>query len=265
MAGSADIYQARGRLPVNSINFVTCHDGFTLNDLVSYNQKHNTANGEGNRDGLDQNLSWNCGAEGESADPDIKRLRERQVRNFFAILLLSHGVPMFLMGDEVRRTQRGNNNAYCQDNELSWFDWRQCEEQPHLLRFCSMLCRARRRYSVLRRGQYFDGSINPRGLPDVSWHGTELWKPRWDHPESRELAFTLGGPEGGNDLHVILNMHWQRRDFELPDVEGCAWHRVLDTARESPQDIVSEDDAPLYSDTSYAAQGRSVVALISKQ
>jgi len=135
LAGSADIYQQRGQTPINSINFITCHDGFTLNDLVSYNQKHNEANGEGNRDGINENLSWNCGAEGESADPAVEALRNRQVRNVAALLMLSRGVPMFVAGDEVRRTQGGNNNAYCQDNETSWFDWTLLDKHADLLRF----------------------------------------------------------------------------------------------------------------------------------
>ncbi len=147
IAGSADLYQATGRMPINSINFITCHDGFTLNDLVSYNHKHNEANSEDNRDGTDDNLSWNCGVEGETNDPEIEALRERQIKNFLAILMLSQGVPMILAGDEIRRTQHGNNNAYCQDNEISWFDWRLEEKNAGMLRFCKYMIAFRRESS----------------------------------------------------------------------------------------------------------------------
>ena len=200
LAGSADIYQASGHLPINSTNFVTCHDGFTLNDLVSYNDKHNEANGEDNRDGANDNLSWNCGGEGATDDPAIEALRERQIKNFAVILMMSRGVPMFVAGDEVRRTQKGNNNAYCQDNEISWFDWRLTEENRSLLRFWQLLIAARRDFHSLRagrHGRFFAGEMNERGLPDIAWHGTELNKPGWDDPNARCLAFTLGGFEGG--------------------------------------------------------------------
>ncbi|MGD0580735.1 MAG: glycogen debranching protein GlgX, partial [Bryobacteraceae bacterium] len=160
IAGSADLYQNRGQLPVNSINFVNCHDGFTLNDLVSYNDKHNEANGEGNGDGINDNLSWNCGAEGESGDPAVNALRERQIRNLAAILLLSRGVPMFVAGDEARRTQQGNNNAYCQDNEVSWFDWTLPEKNAALVRFWKGMIGFRKRHDALRRGEFFSGAVN---------------------------------------------------------------------------------------------------------
>ena len=137
IAGSADLYEASGHLPVNSINFITCHDGFTLNDLVSYDDKHNEANGEDNQDGIDNNISWNCGVEGETDDPEVEDLRKRQIKNFATILLLSQGVPMILSGDEVRRTQKGNNNGYCQDNEINWFDWNLVEKNADILRFFS--------------------------------------------------------------------------------------------------------------------------------
>src|SRR5262249_46174751 len=161
-----------GHLPVNSVNFITCHDGFTLNDLVSYNGKHNEANGEDNRDGINENLSWNCGVEGATDDPAVEALRERQIKNFAAILMMSGGVPKFVAGDEVRRTQRGNNNAYCQDNEISWFDWRLTEKNRSLLRFWKLLIAARRYFRGGRPGRFFSGEVNERGLPEVAWHGT---------------------------------------------------------------------------------------------
>ena len=193
IAGSADLYQADGELPINSINFVTAHDGFTLNDLVSYNGKHNEANGEGNRDGTDDNLSWNCGVEGETDDPEIQALRARQVRNFLTILMLSQGVPMMVMGDEARQTQFGNNNAYCQDNEITWFDWARADEHADLTRFTSELIAFRMEHPTLRRSRFFTGELNERGLADISWHGCRIFAPGWDDPESRVLAFTLAG------------------------------------------------------------------------
>src|SRR5215470_14355716 len=202
--GSPDLYADKERGPEQSINFVTSHDGFTLNDLVSYNVKHNEANAQGGRDGSDANLSWNCGVEGPTADPDIERLRQRQVKNFLAITLISVGVPMLLMGDEVRRTQGGNNNAYCQDNEISWFDWRLTEKHRALLRFWKLLIAARADFHAGRAGRpgrFFEGELNERGLPDIAWHGTQLHKPGWNDPNARCLAFTLGGFDGASDLH----------------------------------------------------------------
>ena len=169
IAGSADIYQASGHLPINSVNFVTCHDGFTLNDLVSYNEKHNESNGECNRDGINENLSWNCGWEGATDNPIIEALRERQIKNFATILMLSRGVPMLVAGDEVRRTQKGNNNAYCQDNESSWFDWSLTEKNRSLLRFWRLLIAGRSDFRAGRPGCFFKGEVNERGLPDVAW------------------------------------------------------------------------------------------------
>src|SRR5215471_2424976 len=168
ITGSADIYQASGHLPINSVNFVTCHDGFTLNDLVSYNDKHNEANGECNRDGGNDNMSWNCGWEGETDNATIEALRERQIKNFATILMLSRGVPMLVAGDEVRRTQKGNNNAYCQDNEISWFDWRLAEKNRSMFRFWKMLIAARTQFPHFRAGRtgrFFKGEMNERGLP----------------------------------------------------------------------------------------------------
>jgi glycogen operon protein len=258
------LFQQRGQLPINSINFITCHDGFTLNDLVSYNQKHNEANGEGNRDGIDGNLSWNCGAEGESGDAAVEALRNRQVRNFAAILLLSRGVPMFVAGDEVRRTQGGNNNAYCQDNETSWFDWLLVEKNRDLLRFWQRMIGFRRNHAVLRRGQFFDGAVNERGVADVTWHGTKLGSPGWNDSEARTLAMTLGGFDGAPDIHAMMNMHWDALDFELPAVPGRRWLRVVDTALAPPFDIADPGAETPLSGATYTLQGRSVVVLINR-
>ncbi len=264
ISGSADIYQTSGHLPINSINFITCHDGFTLNDLVSYDGKHNEANGEDNRDGINDNLSWNCGAEGETADPAVEALRQRQVRNFAAILLLSQGVPMILSGDEVRRTQKGNNNAYCQNNELSWMDWGLLKEHDALFRFWKLMIGLRGRHPALRRPRFFDGKLNERGLPDVSWHGCQLLRPGWDDTNARALAFTLAGCGEEADLHVMLNMDAEGLDFELPIVKGRRWFLTVDTAAAAPQDIAEPgQEKPLSRDRLHV-QGRSVVVLLSR-
>src|SRR5690606_14935531 len=192
LAGSSDLYKDDGRLSLSSINFVTCHDGFTLADLVSYDRKHNGANGEDNRDGSDHNYSWNCGAEGDTDDPAILALRRRQARNAFALLLLSQGVPMLLAGDEVLRTQRGNNNAWCQDNEISWFDWRLTETNSDMLRFVREMIALRKRHPGLSRAKFLTGQIDPvRGIPDICWYDAQLNAARWDDPETRFLSFTL--------------------------------------------------------------------------
>jgi glycogen operon protein len=264
LGGSADIYQISGHLPINSINFVTCHDGFTLNDLVCYNEKHNEANGEGNRDGINENLSWNCGAEGETTDPAVEALRGRQVRNFAAILLLAQGVPMILAGDEMRRTQRGNNNAYCQNNELSWHDWRAVEQHADLLRFWKLMIDFRKRHPAVHRCRFFDGKINERGLPDVSWHGCELLHPGWDDPNARALAFTLAGCSEEADIHAILNMDWEALDFEIPALKGRQWYLAVNTAEPSPGDIAEPGQERPITGTRLRTEGRSVIVLLSR-
>ena len=264
ISGSSDIYQSKSRLPLNSVNFITCHDGFNLNDLVSYNYKHNDANGEGNRDGNDNNHSWNCGVEGETDDPYIENLRERQIKNFASILLLSVGIPMILMGDEVRRTQKGNNNAYCQDNEISWFDWDLTEKNRHLFRFWKLMIDFRKRHSTFRRLQYFSGKENERGLKDISWHGCRLFNPGWDDSNARCLAFTLGGFDGDEDIHIMMNMYWDGLEFELPPVKGRKWYRVADTYLTPPQDIAEPGEEIQIKGNSYIVSGRSMVVLVSK-
>jgi glycogen operon protein len=263
LAGSADLYGVRGELPINSINFIDCHDGFTLNDLVSYNEKHNQANGEDNRDGINENLSWNCGAEGPSSDPAVEALRGRQLRNFAAILLLSRGVPMFVGGDEVRRGQNGNNNAYCQDNETSWFDWKLVERNRDLYRFWKRMIEFRKRHAALRRGQFFTGARNERGLADITWHGTKLDQPGWDDPNGRALAATLAGFDGDADLHLIFNMYWEGLDFELPRVPGRGWRKAVDTSQPSPKDIAEFGSEPAVAGNSVRVAERSVVVLVN--
>ena len=234
IAGSSDLYQARGRRPANSVNFITCHDGFNLWDLVSYETKHNAANGEGNRDGGDHNLSWNCGAEGPTADPVILALRRRQARNFIGILMLSQGVPMLLSGDEVLRTKDGNNNTYCQDNELSWFDWSQVDAQRPMLDYVRGLIGLRRRHPSLTRDRFLTGAPEPgQDLPDITWHGLKLETPRWSIPESRALAFTLAGVSATEPpLHVMFNMWKDAVEFEVPTLPDRRWTLAVDTAAE---------------------------------
>ena len=263
LAGSSDLYQERGQLPVNSINFVTCHDGFTLNDLVSFNEKHNEANGHGNQDGIHDNLSWNCGVEGECNDPAVEALRNRQVRNFAAILLLSRGVPMFVAGDEVRRTQHGNNNPYCQDNEISWFDWTLPQKNRDLYRFWKRMIEFRKKHPALHRGKFFSGAVNQRGLTDIAWHGTKLNSPGWDDLNGRSLSLTLAGFDGDADIHIMLNMHWERLDFELPTVPGRTWRKAVDTSQAPPLDIADFGGELPVVGNAYTVQGRSVAVLVN--
>lgn len=264
LSGSADLYQWRGHLPVNSVNFLVAHDGFTLNDLVSYNDKHNWANGEHNNDGINENLSWNCGVEGETDDTGIDALRTRQIKNFATLLMLSQGVPMMVMGDEVRRTQKGNNNAYCQDNEISWFDWNLVEKYPSLFRFWKELIAFRLRHDTAHRSRYFTGEINQRGLADLSWHGCELNEPNWDDPNACALAATSGGVGNEADIHMMMNMHWEPLSFAIPSVPGRKWYRAIDTSLDSPNDIVIPSQEIEINAERYQVNDRSVVVLISR-
>jgi len=260
VSGSRDLYPQRDREPNRSINFITCHDGFTLNDLVSYNAKHNQANGEDNRDGTDTNWSWNCGVEGVTDDPAIEALRVRQIKNALTILLISQGTPMLLMGDEVRRTQRGNNNAYCQDNELSWFDWDAVHQHADLLCFVRGLIQLTQRCRVFQGEQFW---TEPGG-PAILWHGVGLNQPDWGE-HSHSLAFEVYDCElTGEHLHVLLNAYWESLTFELPArLPGEQWYRAVDTALPAPDDS-SEAAMPLADQHRYTAQARSVVILVAR-
>jgi glycogen operon protein len=245
LTGSSDLYGKGGRRPYASINFVTAHDGFTLRDLVSYNGKHNEKNGEENRDGTDNNLSWNCGAEGPTDDPPIIALRDRQERNFLATLLLSQGVPMLLGGDEIGRTQQGNNNAYCQDNEISWFEWKLDKRRRDLLAFTRGLIQLRREHPVLRRRQFFFGRrIRGSEVKDLSWFrpdGKEMTEENWQDPLARCIGLRLAGdaidevdaqgePITDDTLLILLNAHHEPLPFTLPAHRpGVKWELVLDT------------------------------------
>ena len=231
IAGSSDYYQHQDRHPFNSVNFVTCHDGFTLYDLVSYNRKHNLPNGEDNLDGHNDNLSWNCGTEGDTTDPAILALRAQQARNFMAILLLSQGLPMILSGDEVLRGQQGNNNAWCQNNETGWFDWNLVEKNRDMLEFTKAMIALRKRHASLRRRVFFSGAAAESGqISDIQWHGTKLGQPPWDEPVSRVLCFTLAArDENEPHLHVMMNMSEQNHRLELPAIPGNFWQLAIDT------------------------------------
>ncbi|MCF7979673.1 MAG: glycogen debranching enzyme, partial [Chromatiaceae bacterium] len=261
IAGSSDLYQSRGRRPANSINLITCHDGFTLHDLVSYDEKHNQANGEDNRDGHNHNLSWNGGVEGPTDDQAILALRQQQARNFVALLLLSQGVPMLLAGDELLRTKQGNNNTYCQDNELSWIDWRLADENRTMLAFTRAMIAFRHRHATLRRDRFLTGQpTREDGIPDIRWHGTKLDTPLWDDPGTRVLAFTLAGLEPHEPhLHVIMNMWKEPKEFELPPMPSRRWYNAIDTAQ-APY-IWSVHDQQRIDRDSIRAQARSVLVL----
>jgi glycogen operon protein len=261
LLGSPDIYAHKEREVEQSINFVTCHDGFTLNDLVSYNDKHNEANGEDNRDGADTNFSWNCGVEGPTDDTAVEALRNRQVKNLLTIQLLAAGTPMLLMGDEVRRTQQGNNNAYCQDSEISWFDWTLLERHADIHRFAKALCAFRQRRDVVAEGSTL--SLNQLlQRAKIQWSGVDLNRPDWgDH--SHSLAMTLESLRARFLFHVMFNAYWQPLAFELPPTasEGQRWQRCLDTALVSPDDIRSLTEAPTITGSRYVVEPRSVVLL----
>jgi glycogen operon protein len=259
MVGSPEIYGHKDREAEQSVNFLTCHDGFTLNDLVSYNRKHNEANGEDNRDGADDNRSWNCGVEGPTHDPVVEKLRNRQVKNFLTVTLLSLGMPMILMGDEVRHTQGGNNNAYCHDNETSWFDWSKVREHADVHRFVKLLA-ARR---VLRDVEFEQQRVSLTTMlreANKAWHGVRLHQPDWGD-WSHSIALSAELRKEGLLIHLILNAYWEPLEFELPKLGGAKWRRWIDTALASPDDIVPWEKAPLVNGATYRAADRAVVML----
>ncbi len=263
LLGSPDIYGHEEREAEQSINFVTCHDGFTLNDLVSYDCKHNEANGENNRDGANDNHSWNCGVEGPTDDRAIEALRNRQVKNFLALTLISAGTPMLLMGDEVRRTQQGTNNAYCQDGEISWFDWGLLDRHADVHRFVKALNEFRQRRDVVSES----GPLSLNTLlrrAKIEWHGVRLNHPDWGE-HSRALAFTLESLHARYAFHVMLNAFWEPLTFELPAGSAAgqpSWRRCIDTALPSPDDIRRWIDAPTVAQCSYVVQPRSIALLV---
>jgi glycogen operon protein len=264
LLGSPDIFGHEEREPEQSINFITCHDGFTLNDLVSYDSKHNESNGEGNRDGLDENLSWNCGTEGPSSDPAVESLRERQIRNFLAVTLIALGAPMILMGDEVRRTQQGNNNAYCQDSDLSWFDWSLLQAHDSVHRFFREMIHNR----VRREAFPEDSGLTLNQLlrrARIEWHGVRLREPDWGH-DSHSIAVTAWGLDDRIMFHLMFNAYWESLEFQIPEAFPDAesgWRLLIDTALEPPHDISHVREAGLIRDHVYTLQPRSTVVLVA--
>ena len=263
LVGSPDVYGHEQREVEQSVNFVTAHDGFTLNDLVSYNEKHNEANGENNRDGANDNHSWNCGIEGPTDDPEIEALRTRQIKNFLALNLLAAGMPMLVMGDEVRRTQRGNNNAYCQDNEISWFDWDLVERHPDIHRFAASLIAYRTRPFAEGISLTLNEALE---RSTIEWHGVRLHRPDWGE-DSHSLAITLQSLRADIVLHGMINAYWEPLTFQLPSTlplsgESRPWRRWIDTALASPEDITPWQTAPAAPGAGYTVQPRSVVVLV---
>jgi glycogen operon protein len=271
LAGSADLYHANGRAPNHSINFVAAHDGFTLNDSVSYNQKHNEANGEDNRDGHDHNISYNFGVEGPTADPEIEAIRSQQVKNFWATLMLSQGTPMINGGDEFRRTQRGNNNAYCHHNEISWYDWRFLEKYADIYRFARHVIALRTAHPVFRRTTFFTGlDLNENQFNDIHWYGSHGQDAAWD-PTDQYLMCTIegskeetGAHEDDVDVLMMFNSNVEARLFELvPAPHQGKWHRIVDTSRPSPDDICREDKAVEIESNTYEVKPRSMVVMFA--
>lgn len=267
LTGSSDLYADDHRLPSSSINFITCHDGFTLWDLVSYNGKNNIANGEENRDGTNDNLSWNCGVEGATDDPHVLALRRKQVRNFMALLFLSQGVPMFLAGDEFLQTQGGNNNAWCQNNEISWLNWQLTKTNADMLRFVRELIAFRHRHPSLSRPRYLTGRLEAtRGIPDITWHGVNLNEPLWHDSESQILAFTLAGSSANEeDLHVIINMSEHQINAPLPVIAQRRWYLAMNTAALSPDDMIKRTKQTLITEETQLVQARSIVVCEARE
>ena len=263
--GSPQIYGHKGREAEQSVNFVTCHDGFTLNDLVCYDLKHNEDNGEDNRDGADDNRSWNCGIEGPTDDPAIERLRNRQIKNFLTVTMLSLGVPMIAMGDEIRRTQLGNNNPYCQDNAISWLDWKLMDKHMDLHRFVRLLIQRRllRETSPELEHESLNQLIN---RANKSWHGVKRNQPDWSD-DSHSLAFSAEIREQNLLFYLIFNAYWEPLNFELPLIDNHSregWRRWIDTTLDSPQDIVEWQTALPVSAETYRAGPRSVVVMFAQ-
>jgi isoamylase len=261
LAGSSDLYQHDGRAPYHSVNFITSHDGFTLYDLVSYEEKHNEANGQDNQDGHSEHFSWHCGIEGPTVSAPIQRLRRQQMKNMVALLLLSQGVPMILSGDEFGRTQQGNNNAFCQDNGLSWIDWTQKKDHEELFHFFKQLIAFRKAHAILRRHEFFE----PDAVPTITWHGFQQGKPDWTEA-SGSIGMHLVTEEEVQDLYKIAHAINKDQDFELPVLPASScWVRVLDTGLPPPHDIVEVGrEAEVESQSVYKVSGRSVVVLLQK-
>jgi isoamylase len=262
ITGSPDIYNTGNRPADQSLNFVTCHDGFTLNDLVSYSRKHNEANLQNNEDGTNSNLSWNWGVEGPSSNAEIDNVRLQQIKNMIALTLLSVGTPMLLMGDEVRRTQGGNNNAYCHDNETSWMDWDLCNTNAGLLRFVRLMTRRRLHFN----DSFEHGPLDLEAFlksAHVEWHGTELGRPDWDR-DSHSVALTLHNPSMKQMRYIAINSYWETLQFQLPPLaeeSAAGWLRIVDTALLTPNDVAEPGKGCPISASTYAVKPRSLILL----
>ncbi len=262
IAGSSDTYNHSGRAPTASINFITAHDGFTLNDLVTYNHKHNEENGEENRDGSDDNLSYNYGYEGECTNPKIQTMRLRKIKSYLIYLFVSQGVPMLLGGDEMRRTQGGNNNAYCQDNEISWFDWNLTQKNQGLVRFTKNLIAYRKAHEVFRRTNFFNDNYDKNTMPEIAWYDINAKNPDWSK-QKRFLAFKLNGH---NDFYIATNTDIYDLTITLPALaDGRQWHLVADTSLASPEDIAQcGSEEVLREQRRYVLLSGATVVLIGK-
>jgi len=258
LCGSADIYAKSGKGPESSINFLTCHDGFTLNDLVSYQRKHNEANGENNGDGTNANFSENCGAEGATKDAGIESMRKRQIKNFLVTLLVSRGVPMLLGGDEIRRTQGGNNNAYCQDNETSWVDWNCLDQHKEIFRFSQGMIAFRRAHPILSKEQFYTDT-------EIQWFNPQRGLPNWADPKEKQLGCLIHEADQ-QAICLMFNAGTDAVDFHLPPItEGTQWHLAVDTSGETPHDLFATGEEPLlkYPQT-YLVKPRSSTILLAQ-
>jgi glycogen operon protein len=278
LTGSADLFADDGRTSDASVNFITCHDGFTLNDLVSYNGKHNEANGEDNRDGSNDNSSWNCGVEGETEDEIVISLRRRQAKNFICMLLFAQGVPMISHGDEFLRTQKGNNNAYCQDNPLAWMDWDLEHRNSEVFSFWRKAIALRKRLPLLMGKKFLTGAdLDHNEVPDIAWYGPDAKAVDWNTGHAKQLAFQLDGYDDVESTegpvvrefgryYFILNASHEERDFALPPLmETHAWHRVADTSLHAGQDFLDPGRSePLQHPVAYRAKAHSVVILVNR-
>jgi glycogen operon protein len=270
IAGSEDLFHFKKRKQYHSINFITAHDGFTLNDLVSYNEKHNEENAEDNRDGSNHNLSWNCGVEGETDDPDILELRDRQMKNMFAILMISQGTPMMLSGDEMKFSKRGNNNTYCHDNELNWLNWNLFEHHHAYFEFCKYMIHFRKNHPALQREGFFRGiDRSENDVADISWHGIEVGKPDWGET-SHSLAFMIdgsmketGADKEDNNIYVAINAYEADLDFHLPQPgRGKMWYMAVNTGQYPGFYAVGQE--PQITGSPVSVKSRSLIILIDK-
>jgi glycogen operon protein len=266
ITGSSDLYSTTN--PCRSINFITCHDGFTLNDLVSFNNKHNIENGEDNRDGENHNFSFNCGVEGLNATPEIEKLRIKMIKNYIATLFLSLGVPMLLSGDEFRRTQNGNNNSYCQDNEISWVNWDLLNANKEIFEFTKNMIRFRKNHPILRANKFFTGNKMDNGIEDLSWHGTEILNPEWERGEPFIAALINGeyavnsSIGGDSDFFMIFNATFEDLYFQIPQSpSGRKWKISINTELESGKDVLLDDNNTYYTSPVINVKQKSVIVL----